>query len=250
MGGGMMMSGGTTPAFTLEVSADLIGQDQAVNVNVYVDAADDLGAYEVSLEVAGGDAGSLELEDVLIDTNHEDYVFGTASVTKAVSLSGHKLGATLMDGGVVVAEPAYLGTFSYRASPDARGVFSVAVRPRPYSFINEPSGMPIPSETGEAAAIGCDVECFLDEHCADDGNDCTADACTDYECVYPNQPLGTSCDDGLWCTADDECDGQGNCAGTADTCPPPRLPNLICCCEAEQVCSDPWVPACLFPDCP
>ena len=94
------------------------------------------------------------------------------------------------------------------------------------------------------------VESFLDEHCADDGNDCTADACTDYECVYPNQPSGTSCDDGLWCTADDECDGQGNCAGTADTCPPPRLPNLICCCEAEQVCSDPWVPACLFPDCP
>ena len=85
--------------------------------------------------------------------------------------------------------------------------------------------------TAGSATIGVDVECFLDEHC-DDANDCTADTCVSQECVHNNEPIGTPCDDGLFCTATDECDGNGACVGNGDPCPPNRPK----CCEATDEC--------------
>ncbi len=38
---------------------------------------------------------------------------------------------------------------------------------------------------------------------------CQTAACTNYECIYTNVTQGTSCDDGQYCTATDECDGNG-----------------------------------------
>ena len=163
LGGGMMMAmtfGGPSPVFALEASADLIEPGQVVDVEVYIDSAEDLGAYEVSLEVSGGKGGYLELEELFIDTAREDYVFGPASIAQGVSPGGRRLGAVLWDGGVAVEEPAYLGTFRYRASPEAQGWYTVSVRANPHSFLNDCEGVDLSASPGVPAVIGCDLECL------------------------------------------------------------------------------------------
>jgi len=64
------------------------------------------------------------------------------------------------------------------------------------------------------------VECLTSEDCSD-GNICTDDVCDAFgSCSNPNNTL--SCNDGVFCTAVDVCDG-GTCVGTGDTCP-----GLVC----------------------
>lgn len=58
-----------------------------------------------------------------------------------------------------------------------------------------------------------------EEQC-DDGedNDATTCGCTS-SCMYPAADL-VLCDDGVFCTSRDRCDGSGSCAGTRATCAP------------------------------
>ena len=61
--------------------------------------------------------------------------------------------------------------------------------------------------------------------CAAPSNTCLQPAGTCAEpgglCTYPARPAGTgSCSDGLNCTINDTCDGDGGCGGTAVTCAP------------------------------
>jgi hypothetical protein len=244
-GGGFPMGGGSPVAFSLVPDRELIGQGETVDVEVYIDSVDDLGAYEVSLEVTGGDTGSLNLEDLVIDKARPDYVFGTEDVVDAVDMVGERLGACLMDGGMMVQGPAYLGTFTYRASQDASGVFQVTVRPGIHSFLKDSSAETIESSPGDGTLVGCEVECTVDGHC-DDSNPCTDDTCDSGVCVFTNddnntctdenqctddwcesgvcestpEPAGTPCNDGLFCTAVDECDGNGSCVGNGDPSSP------------------------------
>ncbi|MCS6858370.1 MAG: hypothetical protein NZM37_11710 [Sandaracinaceae bacterium] len=52
-----------------------------------------------------------------------------------------------------------------------------------------------------------------------DRDPCTSDICTDSgSCTNPFAPAGTICDDGLFCTAIDRCDGMGRCVGTGARC--------------------------------
>ena len=60
------------------------------------------------------------------------------------------------------------------------------------------------------------VECLSDTHC-DDGDVCTNDSCAGGTCSYTDND-GVVCDDGLFCTATDECLG-GACVGSGDACP-------------------------------
>ncbi|MGB2984255.1 MAG: hypothetical protein WBE26_00085 [Phycisphaerae bacterium] len=59
------------------------------------------------------------------------------------------------------------------------------------------------------------VDCLDDEGC-DDGNICTTDRCTFGECSNVNNVI--PCDDGLFCTATDQC-SDGTCVGSGDACP-------------------------------
>jgi len=53
-----------------------------------------------------------------------------------------------------------------------------------------------------------------------DGDGNCAESCDDVadSCTAPD-PAGSSCADGLFCTATDTCDGAGTCSGTGDPCP-------------------------------
>ena len=62
--------------------------------------------------------------------------------------------------------------------------------------------------------------------CAPPSNVCLQSAGTCQEpggtCSYPAKPTGTaSCSDGVNCTVNDQCDGDGGCAGTVVSCPRP-----------------------------
>jgi hypothetical protein len=52
----------------------------------------------------------------------------------------------------------------------------------------------------------------------DDENECTSDSCVDYQCVYENEDITTDCNDGLYCTTSDKCDGSGSCTGDVRDC--------------------------------
>lgn len=63
------------------------------------------------------------------------------------------------------------------------------------------------------------MECIQDSDC-DDGNDCTADVCSDGVCQH-NCQVGIACDDGNTDTVMDKCqliDDECQCAGTAAEC--------------------------------
>jgi len=230
MGGGMY-GPLTSAGFSLVPSTDLVHPNEAVDVEVFTDSVENLGAYQVTVEVTGGTVGSLQLEAVAIDTGRQDYVFSGASASTGTSLVGASLGAVLMNpGGWVFEGPAYLGTFTYRASADAAGVFTVSVRPELASFLNDAAGSVIEAGTEATALVGCGVECMTDGHC-DDADECTIDTCVANVCTFNPGPAGVTCDDGKFCTVGEECDGAGACAGGTSPCQPGEK-----CCELWNDC--------------
>lgn len=96
-------------------------------VDVFVQGADDLRIYQVSLQVGGGTAGRLQLENVVVDQSRPDYVFGQAHIVEASSPRTGWLTAVLYEGSVKVTAPKYLGTYSFRPTPDATGTFRINV---------------------------------------------------------------------------------------------------------------------------
>ncbi len=68
----------------------------------------------------------------------------------------------------------------------------------------------------------------------DDGNACTVDSCSEYECSFDAEAAaGFGCDDGDGCTIGDQCDGLGGCAGTLDD----TIPGCSSCLPKGEVCT-------------
>ncbi|MCH8243478.1 MAG: hypothetical protein IH897_12850, partial [Planctomycetes bacterium] len=271
------MGPATVSTLSLLVSSDLILQGELIDVEVFLDVADDLGGYQLDVEVSGGSTGNLDLEDLFIDAAHTDingtpdYVFLGVSSLESVSSFWGQVGAVNLDGvGIPVTGPAYLGTFQFRASADAVGVFTIRFADIENNFLmNGQAGKMTDAIADDEAFIGVEVECVMDSHCDDsnactddtcnngtcvytnddtntcsdgndctddscsggtcvptnddtnsctDSNDCTSDACVSGVCTGTNLPSNTVCDDGLFCTKTDKCDGNGVCVGTGSPC--------------------------------
>ena len=224
---------GDPGVFTLVPSSGLIQPGEPVEVDVFVSSVDKLAGYEVAIEVTGGAAGELILTGITIDAEHEDFAFGEESSLTATDLTGLRLGAAVLEEeGVDVTGPAYLGTFSFVASGGATGEFQIAVRGGTASFLNDPQVRAMASQPGDCAVIGSGIDCFNDAPC-DDSNECTTDTCVSHECTHDDVASGTSCDDGLWCTVGEKCDGNGNCAGGGSRCKPGEL-----CLEISHECEE------------
>ncbi|MCH8149497.1 MAG: hypothetical protein IH987_16190, partial [Planctomycetes bacterium] len=80
------------------------------------------------------------------------------------------------------------------------------------------------------------VVCAVDADC-DDGNECTDDTCDSGICTNTNEPGGTTCDDGQFCTTGETCNagvcGGGSatdCSGAGDQC------NTGVCNETTDAC--------------
>ena len=83
-------------------------------------------------------------------------------------------------------------------------------------------------------------ECVIDDDCSAISSVCEAALCVNGRCVTAPTPSGTACDDGLFCTEGEVCDGRGAC-GSGHTPCRELLPGIPRCNEAAlecEVCSD------------
>jgi hypothetical protein len=204
--------------FVLAPDTPIIEAGATVDIEVFTTSLANVGAYEVALVVSGGTAGALELKDIEIDAQHPAFVFATESSVYSVVNTSYATAscATGCDGVEVVGE-GYLATYTYQASADADGVFTIGVKGDGASFVNDDKAILVSSDPGSAIAIGVAIDCFEDGDC-DDDNDCTTDTCVDHECVYDNLAQGAFCNDRLFCTRRDRCDGNGTCVGSGNAC--------------------------------
>ena len=99
-----------------------------LEVDVLMNGAADLRAYQVGLTITGGVSGQFTTEDVVIQSKRPDFVFAGLEKVDAVDRNGGRLGAALFRGGTTVENVAYLGTYKLRASADAAGTFVIGVR--------------------------------------------------------------------------------------------------------------------------
>ncbi len=118
------------PRITITASQPTIGAGESVTVDVFAAGVADLRSYQVKIVVSGGESGSVDVQDLRVDSQRADYVFGAASKFDAVDQIGHRLGGVLLSGSVDATASRYLGTVVLRASTDALGTFTVNVETR------------------------------------------------------------------------------------------------------------------------
>lgn len=153
---GVLRIQGVVPAgavIALVPAQRVIQAGEATTIDVFVSRVSDLRSYQVSLTTSGGASGQLAIEDLSIDTDRADFVFGDRDKLKAADRVGKRIGAVLVDGGVDVAGQAYLGTYVVRASGDATGTFSINVRTDDQSLLWDSSNKPIRFGTSTPATI-------------------------------------------------------------------------------------------------
>jgi len=221
----------STPVYSLTVTPYQIESDETATVNVYLDAAEVIGAYEVSLDVTGGTSGTVTPEAIAINTAQSDYVFYGQSVYQVTNVESNTASAVEANGGgALVIDDEYLAHWTFRASNDASGVFEVRVSDE-RSFLLDEAGNLVAHDASAFVYIRVGVECTAAIHC-DDGNQCTSDECTSGECVNTNLANGATCNDGLYCTKTDTCNGGGTCVGSVAT--PCNKTNPVCCEDSDS----------------
>lgn len=90
---------------------------------------------------------------------------------------------------------------------------------------------------GGRSATGCGRGGGACRSCVD-SDACSSDVCTDGVCSNPDAPRGTRCDDGLFCTRDDTCDGRRRCTGAGDRCDDASACTIDACAEATDTCTN------------
>ncbi len=65
---------------------------------------------------------------------------------------------------------------------------------------------------------------------------CMSTGASSHTCTPAAKPIGTVCDDGLFCSIGEQCDAKGNCVGTPFLCPSPSECLIATCSELQQAC--------------
>lgn len=78
-------------------------------------------------------------------------------------------------------------------------------------------------------------KCTADSDCVASTTRCEYSACISGQCLLEPVAAGVSCDDGLFCTVGEACDGQGACSGGISPCNE-LIPGLPKCDEATRSC--------------
>ena len=90
---------------------------------------------------------------------------------------------------------------------------------------------------------GCENNCIYSCHDSGDCYDfnaCTDDACSEIPSgrICTNEPVHGPCDDGMFCTLTDTCDGDGACVGTGDPCDDGAACTIDMCREETDACDN------------
>lgn len=159
LGGEMMEEAIVEPAvLSLIASSSSVAPGEVVVVDVFVEQALDVSAYQVMLVCSGGDAGLMEFESPIIDLEREDFVFADCEVIDAVDVANGRLGAVRFGGGSDVFGNKYLGSFHLRASEDAAGDFSINIQGSGETFIMTTDSTPTPLTPGVGVTITVAME--------------------------------------------------------------------------------------------
>ena len=122
--------------------------------DLYVGNVANLGTYKFHIASSGGAAGTLAFENIVIDVTRKDYVFNGLRALPAVDKKGVRAGAVVMGGASRdVTKPEYIGTATFRASPDATGTFQVNIVGNNKTFLRDSQGVPIVSRVGEPVTV-------------------------------------------------------------------------------------------------
>ena len=119
-------------------------------VDVYISGVADLRTYQVALDTWGGATGSLTREDLSVDVDRADYVFGAAQAIQASDPVHGRIGAVLFDGSVDAADSRYLGSYTFQASRNASGTFTIGVQPGGNTFLADSRTQRMPFRTAAA----------------------------------------------------------------------------------------------------
>jgi len=114
-----------------------------VLVDAFVSGANDLRAYQVAVDISGGQTGRFEMKDMYIDTARTDWVFADMQAVSAANRTGGRMMGALYSGGVNVSEPKYAGTLVLEASPDALGTFNISLRATEETTLKNPDSVEI-----------------------------------------------------------------------------------------------------------
>jgi len=140
--------------FTVVPDRTTILPGETVNVHVFLSGASQIRSYQVKVAIRGGSTGALLIDNLWIDAERADYVFGTLQKLDAVDPSNSRMAGVLMQGGVDAVNPAYVGSYSLRASADASGVFNVNLGlDENDSILLRADNQSMPFEAGPAAVI-------------------------------------------------------------------------------------------------
>lgn len=149
-----------SPHVFLSREASSIQPGHSAEIDVFVEDVVDLRLYEVVLEVTGGAVGSLDLTNLVIDETRPDFVFtGISPLLCLPDQDGLRITCSpLSDDCVsVTAPPAYLGTYTFTASADADGTFTVNIVDDPATFLLDCDGSPITPLTLTHATVDIEV---------------------------------------------------------------------------------------------
>ncbi len=149
LGGLPVLAGETESQTRILLTTDrpfLLAGDR-IAIDVLVDDVEDLQTFQVTLEVEGGEQGSLELEQIVIDESRPEYVFGRGNALDVTNVKTREAGAVQLTDSVDVAEPALLATFLFQASRDAAGTFTVSLAGSEYTFLRDTDALAIECRT-------------------------------------------------------------------------------------------------------
>ena len=142
-----------TPTVTLVPADSMIRANESVAIAVYTNGAVNVAAYEAGVDAVGGESGDLELVDVFVEADRKDFVFRGVDAIPAADKVGGRLGGVSLGDAVDAAGQRYLGTFVFRATPDARGMFHVGLRGGNGTFLRDGKGAPVSFDAGAPVAI-------------------------------------------------------------------------------------------------
>ncbi|MBI4717793.1 MAG: hypothetical protein HY763_08325 [Planctomycetes bacterium] len=124
-----------------------------VAVDVFVSNAKDMAVFQLRVEATGGDRGSMKLDGIKVAKERPDFVFGTAEILDAADMVNGRVGALRYNGGNTVDKPAYLATFTFKASDDAQGTFRFSLKEGDDNFLNDSNAILIPHKKGAPVEV-------------------------------------------------------------------------------------------------
>jgi len=135
---------GDAAMVTVVPRSEMVTAGGTITVDVYVANVAGLRTYQFALDVSGGTSGTLSRDYGEVDVTHAEFVFGGDQVIQAVDEQHGRFGATLFDGTTDVTGRKYVGSYTYKVSPDASGSFTIEVNASRVSFLTDTMGDDLP----------------------------------------------------------------------------------------------------------